>query len=65
MNDGEAQKYYNATTLAKKLGVHYKTVIFWWNTGRLEGAHKSPFSREILIPISTAEKLFKDYGVRV
>lgn len=58
-------KYYNAKTLSKKLKVHYKTVLYWWRTGKLEGAKRSEISREILIPEALANELFKKYGVRI
>lgn len=61
----ETIKYYNAKSLAEILGVHYRTVLNWWKNGVLEGAHKSPVSNEILIPEPTANRLFKEYGVRI
>ena len=61
----ELKKYYNATTLSKKCDVHYKTVLYWFRTGRIKGAHRSPTSNEILIPTDVAHELMRKRGIVV
>jgi predicted site-specific integrase-resolvase len=63
--NAKTEKYYNAKALSKKLRVHYKTVLYWWRTGKLKGAYRSDISREILIPERLANDLFKKYGERI
>jgi hypothetical protein len=53
----------NASDLAKKLGVHYKTVLFWFKKNRLPGAKRSLTSNEILIPDDTVRLLMENRGI--
>ncbi len=58
----KAKPYYNATTLSQLLGVHYKTVLYWWKNDKLKGATRSPITKEIRIPKELAHKLAKEHG---
>lgn len=58
----KAKSYYNAKALSVMLGVHYKTVLYWWKKGKLTDAMRSPITNEIRIPRQTVKKLLKQHG---